>query len=225
MRSRILTLLTAAVCCLSSGAQTRSERSRWFDYDRSTYYGVRLGVGAPDLYFRHMTRPDARAFAGLGVAAVWGIQPGSGVPLFFETGLMYVEKGAQVKATADDQRMTFSLRYIELPLVFKYKASLGIDDLTLQPFFGGYVALGAGGKTKLYDEHAKVCSFGNGLFRRGDGGLRLGCGLSYQNFYFELSYDVGLTNIARDDFPHYGYDDFDSKVRTGTFAACIGIDF
>lgn len=225
MTSRILSLLAAAVCCLPSGAQTRGERSRWFDYDRSTYYGVRLGVSAPDLYFRHMARPDARAFAGLDVAVVWGTQLGSGVPLYFETGLTYAEKGAQVKATAEDQRMTFELKYIELPLVFKYKAGLGIDDLSLQPFFGGYVALGAGGKTKLYDEHAKAGSFGSGRFRRGDGGLRLGCGLSYQNFYFELSYDVGLANIARGNFPYYGYDDFDSKVRTGTFAARVGIDF
>ncbi|MCM1107514.1 MAG: PorT family protein [Clostridium sp.] len=224
--SKFLTSFILFVCLnlLPTIAQDNN-RSRWFDYDRSTYYGVRLGVNAPNLYFRSMDRPDARALAGLNVAGVWGTQLGRGVPLFFETGLMYSEKGSKVKATAQDQRMTFNLKFLEIPLVFKYKVGLGIDDLSIQPFFGGFVALGMGGKTKLYDEHNKVTSFGSGRFRRCDGGFRLGCGLAYQNFYFDLSYDVGLANIARDSFSAYNYDDFDSKIRTGTFTACVGIDF
>lgn len=226
MMSKILTSLIVAACCsLLPATAQNSERSRWFDYDRSTYYSVRLGVNAPNLFFRGTCGPEARAFAGLNIAMLWGRQLGQGVPLFFETGLMYTEKGSKVKATLDDQRMTFNLKYLEIPLVFKYKVGVGFDDLTVQPFFGGFVALGVAGKTKLYDEHVKVNSFASGRFRREDAGLRMGCGLAYQNFYFDLSYDVGLANIARGNFSAYDYDDFDSKVRTGTFTASVGIEF
>ena len=40
----------------------------------------------------------------------------------------------------------------------------------------------------------------NDNFRRGDGGLRLGCGVQYDMFYADLTYDIGLANICHDTF-------------------------
>ena len=64
-----------------------------------------------------------------------------------------------------------------------------------------------------------------------DAGIRLGCGLAYTNFYFEARYDIGLYNIATDNFEkdnlnkHYGYDSFDDNIHTGCFSLIVGVEF
>ena len=65
-----------------------------------------------------------------------------------------------------------------------------------------YFACGVGGQTKLYEVRVKRSSFGNDRYGRFDAGIRLGCGLSFQNFYFETG-----------DFsqPH-GFEDVCSKL-------------
>lgn len=203
----------------------RAQNSRWFDYDRSLYYGVRLGINAPQLFFKHMGSVERSSKAGLGVGLVIGRQLGQGVPLFFESGLLYSEKNIKAEATREEQPITSSLRYLEMPILFKYKVGTGFDDLSVQPFFGGFIACGVGGKMKFHDERVKVNTFSDSRFKRFDAGLRLGCGMAFQNFYFEFSYDIGLCNIAGKDCVLYDYDDFDSSIRTGCFSATIGVDF
>ena len=110
-------------------------------------------------------------------------------------------------------------------MVIKYKVETNVDDLTVQPFFGGFMAVGIAGQTKCYDTRTKISPFGNGRFKRFDSGIRLGCGMAFQNFYLEMSYDIGLFNIADTHYADYHYDDFDGHIRTGCLSTTIGIDF
>ena len=73
-------------------------------------------------------------------------------------------------------------------------------DLNLVPFAGGYVAMGVGGKIKNFGDRETDSSFSSENFKRFDGGLRFGCGVTYDLFYADLTYDVGLSNICHDEF-------------------------
>ena len=86
-----------------------------------------------------------------------------------------------------------------IKVVLKYKYNID-PHFSLQPFFGGYFALGVGGKIKNFEQREAQNSFNDDNFRRVDGGLRLGCGVQYDMFYADLTYDIGLANICHDTF-------------------------
>lgn len=99
---------------------------------------------------------------------------------------------------------------------YRYAASPGI---TVEPFAGGFLSCGVGGKIKDFGQREAYSSFGDDYtdnFRRFDGGLRLGCGLGLQNFYVEAAYDVGLANVGKDDF---------DDTHTGNFNLTLGVNF
>ena len=74
------------------------------------------------------------------------------------------------------------------------------DDFFLQPFLGGYIALGVGGKIKNYADRTTSSAFDSDRFQRFDGGLRLGCGAEYNMIYAEVGFDLGIANVRHDDF-------------------------
>ena len=49
--------------------------------------------------------------------------------------------------------------------------------------------------------------------------------MAFQNFYFEMGYDIGLFNIAGRNYSEYHYDDFDGHIRTGNLTMSLGVDF
>ena len=88
--------------------------------------------------------------------------------------------------------------------------------MSIQPVLGGYVACGVGGKIKNYGDRVATSSFSSDCFKRLDGGLRLGCGMAYDLFYADLTYDIGLANIC--------HDEFDSS-HNGCLTLSIGVNF
>ena len=138
---------------------------------------------------------------------------GYGVP-YLETGLSYIEKGGK-KDLANGKKMTYDLNYLEIPAVIKYKYEVD-DHFSLQPFMGGYFAVGVGGKIKNFAEREAESSFDSHNFRRLDGGLRIGCGISYDMFYADLTYDIGLANICHDTF---------DRSRNGAVMFNFGVNF
>ena len=52
---------------------------------------------------------------------------------------------------ANGKKMTYDLNYLEIPAVVKYKYEVD-DHFSLQPFMGGYFAVGVGGKIKNFAE-------------------------------------------------------------------------
>lgn len=213
--------------CNSAKAQIL-DASRWYDYTRSSYLGIRVGLNIATLHCRGLEYyPTTNSLAALNAGFVYGNRIGRTVPFYLETGVFYTEKGVQAQAmkTPDIQKQVFKLQYIEIPVIFKYKADVGLDDLTVQPFFGAFMAVGVHGTAKLYTDRENMNAFSSNYFKRFDAGFRLGVGLAFQNLYLDFGYDIGLCNIAAKNFDEYGYTDFDGRIRTGTFAITAGLDF
>lgn len=208
-----------------AGRYQRPYNSRGY-YSRDSYFGLRFGYNASSLNFSSKVESDA--MSGLNIGFAYGINVTDTAPLYFETGLMYSGKGATASNAA--LRANTRMHYVEMPLVFKYKIETNDFDLTIDPFFGGYLAMGVGGKIK-YEEKNNLSSrekpntFSKNTFSNFDAGIRLGCGLSYQQFYAEVAYDWGLANVARDKFKYFDYDNWDDTVHTGCFSVSIGVNF
>ena len=127
--------------------------------------------------------------------------------------LWYVEKGGTGHVSGD--KFTYSLNYLEVPLVLKYQ--IPVDNMvTVQPFIGGYLAAGIDGKIKDFGNRQAFSSFDKDGFKRFDGGIRLGCGIQFNYLDAELGYDFGLNNISQDYF---------DTSRTGSLFATIGVNF
>lgn len=233
MRKRILLVIFATLLSIPAIVAQRNypggpsvQPSRWYDYQRSSYMGIRFGLNVPNVYYKGTGGlAQSHSMPSFHIGLVYGQKLGNGLPFFIETGLHYTEKGTETDATPDTDRRKINLKYLEVPVVIKYKIDTNVDDLSVQPFFGGFLALGVGGKTKCYDSRTKISSFGSDRFKRFDSGIRLGCGLAYQNFYFEMGYDIGLFNIAGSQYSDYHYDNFDGHIHTGNLTVSLGINF
>lgn len=150
---------------------------------------------------------------GLNVGIVTGFQLGYHSPIYFETGLSYVEKGGEGRY--EGSKFTYGLNYLEVPLLIKYIHSF-TPNINIQPFIGGYMAIGVGGKIKDFGQRQAYSSFDKDGFNRFDGGVRIGCGVQLDLFYAELGYDFGLANISHDYF---------DTSHNGSLFATIGVNF
>jgi hypothetical protein len=185
-------------------------------YSHDTYCGFRAGMGLATVNSDVPYLDGNKAKTGLNVGFVTGTQVVHGTPLFLETGLYYTEKGG--KSDNEAGKFTYNLNYLELPILLKYKIYTD-SDLSIEPFLGGYLSCGVGGKIKDFDQHTSYNSFGSQYddnFRRFDGGVKLGCGVSFDIFYLGASYDIGLTNVGKDSF---------HDTHTGCFNLDFGINF
>lgn len=179
------------------------------------YYGLRLGADFATLNSDDRFLDSGSAKTGFNVGAVAGFQVAYRSPVYFETGLSYVEKGGKVQY--EGQKYTYNLDYLEVPLVMKYVYNVD-RAFSIQPFIGGYLSLGVAGKIKNSDDRSRhpESSFDDKNFQRFDGGIKVGCGVQYDFLYGELGYDFGLSNISRDSY---------DTCHTGTFYATIGFNF
>lgn len=213
MKRLILMALALVIACAGAGAQNY-KNSRYYnnqtgrlDYSHyntsietglgASYYGLRIGptfstVSSDD---ENLDGGDSQTGLNIGVVAGWELS--ATTPLYFETGLYYIEKGGQKQV--NHAKMTYDLNYLEVPLLLRYVIDLD-NKFTIQPVAGGYLALGISGKIKNFGEREAASSFSEEYFQRFDGGLKLGCGVGYDLFYAELSYDIGLSNICHDTF-------------------------
>ncbi|MBQ6064858.1 MAG: PorT family protein [Prevotella sp.] len=182
----------------------------------STYYGFRVGLGVATVNSDSHYLDGNKAKAGLNVGLAVGTEIVPGTPLCFESGLYYTEKGG--KSGSGTDKFTYQLNYLEVPLLLKYKIYTD-KNISIEPFLGGYLACGVGGKIKDYEYRAAYSSFGNEYddnFNRFDGGVKLGCGVSFDMFYLGASYDIGLANVGKDNF---------NDTHTGCFNLDFGITF
>ena len=196
-----MTLALVAIATLTATAQTYSGSSF---YDRenpmgtgSMYYGFRRGPTFSTVNSDDANLDGGNSQTGLTLGAVMGFQLSDDIPLFLETGLSYTEKGG--KKTLTGKKMTYDLNYLEIPILVKYIYDID-GHFSVQPLFGGYLSYGISGKIKNFGERHAQDSFSDTTFKRFDGGLRIGCGVGYDLFYADLSYDIGLSNICHDTF-------------------------
>ncbi len=233
MKKTIILALIAVICGMSANAQgyRRSPRSGSYgysshrtsgsygyrNYDNRSYVGLRIGgafstVNSDDKYL-----DGGKSMTGLDIGIVTGMPVTSSAPLYLETGLEYIEKGGKSGKTSTFDKMTYSLNYLEVPLTLKYICNVD-RTLSIQPYAGGYLACGVGGKIKDFGDRVAYSSFGEKSynFQRFDGGLKVGCGVGIDMFYADLSYDIGLSNISHDDF---------DQSKTGSLQFTVGVNF
>jgi len=172
----------------------RSDRSF---YNGRNYYGLRVGLALSTVSSDDACLDGSGLASGFNMGVVAGFQMVPHTPLYFETGLNYTEKGGH--GHYNGSKFTYDLNYLEVPLLLKYSYPTSRHS-SIQPFIGGYMALGVGGKVKDFGMHRAVSSFDDDFFKRFDGGLRIGCGLEYSHLYAEVAYDLGLSNICHDTF-------------------------
>ncbi len=203
-------ILIAFVGIVSSGVSAQSyglSQTERLGYGYKTfpskYYGFRIGID-----YTHIASKDDYHSCGrstrLNVGFTFGKGLSKSTPIYIETGLGYVGKGGRNKEKGDQRKMVYNLDYLELPLVIKYMYTTG-GGFGVHVFFGGYFACGIAGSIKEYpigDEdpdnyHERHSSFSDrdDAYSRFDAGLRFGLGLSYEIFYLEFAYDLGLANI------------------------------
>ena len=194
---KIAALLLLIVTTLPCMAQYGRVTGTGFANEHNLYYGIRLGWSLAAISSNVETVEAGTLKSGLHLGGVIGFQLSSEHPVYLESGLSYIEKGG--KGDYKGEKHTYSLKYLLLPIVVKYRYELD-DAFSVQPFVGGYFATGVGGKIRNYAELESVSAFSGNTFRRFDGGLRLGCGFEYQIMYAEACFDFGLANISRNDF-------------------------
>ena len=193
---KLIILTLAVLLAIPSTAQIykRYEPSRYHREGSEHYFGLRLGLNLSSISSENVDI-DADYLAGLYLGGVYGIQLAYRAPVWLDLGLGYSEKGGI--ARPEGYKMKYRLSYLEAPIAVKY--SFDVSDFRIQPFLGGYLAVGIMGKIKDYRLHdASKSTFDS--FRRFDGGLRLGCGAEYRMLYLEVGFDFGLANISKDDF-------------------------
>lgn len=203
---------------------TTAAKAQYFFDSADNYWGVRLGINASNLKMKGVSA-SKDGLAGMNLGVVYGILLTDEAPIYLEPGVMISNKGVKFNASKMSEKIRTRLTYLEVPVVFKYKIEEVAPDLSIEPFLGGFVSLGLGGKTKYYDSRKKHSSFRSNAYRSFDGGLRMGCGLGYQNLYVEMAYDLGLANVASDHFLDFGYDSFDDAIRTRCVTLNIGLNF
>ncbi|MDD7318959.1 MAG: porin family protein [Prevotella sp.] len=215
MKKIIATIALAALVMMPSYAQNY-KRSKYYnrntqrlDYGRRTrgnynnrdvYYGFRVGPAFTTVNSDNHLLDGGKTKTGLNVGLAVGVGLTDRAPLYFESGLYYIEKGGKNKKAPFD--FTYNLGYVELPFVMKYAYNID-NTFSIQPFFGGYFACGVSGKIKNYNNRKAYSSFDgdyDSAFERLDAGLRMGVGVGIDMFYADLTYDLGLANIGHDDF-------------------------
>jgi len=229
MKNLLITALAAITLALPAQAQHYrnsryyNQRTHSLDYSRDRYgnrhfadgiyYGLRIGPAFSTVNSDDPDLDGSSSQTGLDIGFVIGYPLSYSAPVYLETGLSYIEKGG--KKDLGSKKMTYDLNYLELPILVKYIYDVD-GHFTIQPLFGGYFSCGVGGKIKNYADRDAFNSFSGGAFRRFDAGLRVGCGVGYDLFYGELSYDIGLANICHDTF---------DKSRNGCLALTFGVNF
>jgi len=186
-----------------------NEYVAWHRY----YFGLRVGMNVSHVSSESPLLDGSSLKTGLNIGVAAGTQLTYRAPLFLETGLYYSQKGG--KSGSSGSKFTYDLNYLELPLIIKYKHFVG-NQTSIQPYAGGYLAVGTDGNIKNYGTRTAFSAYEDGYFNRFDGGLKIGCGVGFNMLYLDASYDIGLANIGQDNF---------DDTHGGCFTLNLGVNF
>ncbi len=190
------------------------------------YTGIRFGYNAATLRTSGFDDVSSDVKSGVNVGIVFGWYLGN-TPVIIEPGVYYTLKGGKLDGYeagySTRTKLKSNMHMFEIPLVFKYEVQYHNAGVCLHPFFGGFLSFGIGGKTN--NDSWDTFSDGEGQLGRTDAGLRMGCGLGVDHFFLELAYDCGLVNLASDEYNYFGYNYYDSAVRSNTVSFSLGFNF
>lgn len=173
-------------------------------------FGVRAGMN-----ISNTTMLNSRI--GFHIGGLYSMQLFPNLPVFFEPGLMLQFKGGKLSENGTTTKA--NILYLEIPATFSCRCEIN-RDLTIQPSFGPFFALGLSGKAKQSGDGQSVSEdlFGDdGTARRGDMGFKFAVGALIKDLYYVgLGYDVSIVNMAKDG---------PLKVRNGSFNISVGYYF
>jgi hypothetical protein len=171
----------------------------------STTFGLRAGVGLNNLVGKDPMGDDLednklKFGFHIGVNAEIPIAP----EFYIQPGLLFAQKGGK-DASDNDNEETYNLSYLEVPINFVYKPTLGTGKLILG--VGPYVGFGIGGKIKpeegddvdvkfKSDLDASDLTANTAWFKRLDFGGNLLAGYEFTNkFSVQLNAQLGMANL------------------------------
>jgi hypothetical protein len=212
-----------ALLSLQSTAQTQTVQAG------GTTFGVRAGVNLQNINGRDagddkLENKLAPRFH-VGVNAEIPIAP----EFYVQPGLLFSTKGAKLDDNfAGDPKLNLS--YIEVPVNFLYKPTLGTGKLLVG--FGPYFAYGIGGKLKTDGNDTDV-KFKNKVkagddpdliyFKPFDAGANILFGYEFSNrFSAQLNAQLGLVNINSD---YDAIPDTDARSANTGFGLSVGYRF
>ena len=192
-----------------------------------TTFGIRAGVNFTNINGENADgkdlNNDLKAGFNIGVNAEIPVA----TDFYLQPGLLFSTKGA--KAEENNVKYKLNLSYIEVPINFLYKPTLGDGKLLLG--FGPYIGLGIGGKWKRGDTEYDV-KFKNDVkdsdpddkyYVKGldfGGNLLVGYELS-SKISFQLNAQLGMTNME----PKYNGKKTDAKSKNTGFGISVGYRF
>jgi hypothetical protein len=142
MKSKVLLFALAATAfSLTSKAQ-----------DAKTTFGVRAGVNFTNLNGEDDLGKDLENDIKTGFHIGVNAEIPVATDFYLQPGLLFSTKGAKAKEASVEYKLNLS--YIEIPINFLYKPTLGDGKLLLG--FGPYIGLGVGGKWKAGDKDYDV---------------------------------------------------------------------
>lgn len=194
-----------------------------------TTFGVRAGLNLQNINGRDES--DDRLENKLvprfhvGVNAEIPVAP----EFYVQPGILFSTKGAKFdESFSGDPKLNLS--YIEVPINFLYKPTLGAGKLLVG--FGPYFAYGIGGKVKTEGEDVDVKFKGKVkagddpnlvYFKPFDAGANILFGYEFSNrFSAQLNAQLGLVNINSD---YDGFPDSDARAANTGFGVSVGYRF
>ncbi|MBO4606424.1 MAG: outer membrane beta-barrel protein [Prevotella sp.] len=176
-------LFVALVACMFAAPSFAQFSSGGFSLDEEhMYWGVRLGLNFAGIG-GDIEADKGRT--GMTLGGVVGLRVSDSAPVFLESGLYYTERGGKnLKYNNLPLADKGHLNYIEVPALIKYGISTE-NNIAILPFIGPTFAMGISGSYK-YLKHPEM-------------GIKIGCGVEWNNLYAEMAYQIGVTNIADGD--------------------------
>ncbi len=202
-------------------------------------FGVRAGLNVNSLSGSGAKGMKSRVGYHVGAVMDWNVAKN----LYVQPGLYFTTRGA--KSSYDGGEEKINMNYLQIPITVAYRFPVS-EQVKIDVNVGPYIALGLGGKKKVEfsesdwgeDEGGEETKmFGsNGLCKRFDAGLRFGASVHFKRFSLGFSYDLGLTNIARESSGDYDLEELDlnedidpsyskPKIKNGSFQISLGYNF
>lgn len=216
MKTKALLLaLTTTAFALGSKAQTT--------------FGLRAGVNFQNINGKEFDGSDVegklKTGFNIGVNAEVPVAP----DFYLQPGVLFTTKGTKHK---DDDDIKTNLSYIEVPINFVYKPTLGTGKLILG--IGPYVAFAVGGKYNDQNDKEHDIKFENEITaaqylnhpyyaKRLDFGGNLLAGYEFSNkFSFQLNAQLGMVNINPEI---EGVSNDKTKYKNTGFGVSLGYRF
>lgn len=219
MKKKLLVLSIAGFFTLPLFAQMTANAGR-------TTFGLRAGVNFNTFNGKDAADNNLENNISTGFHAGLNAEVPIGTGFYLQPGVLYSMKGAEYENGSQAK-----ISYVEIPVNFVYKPTLGTGNMLLG--FGPYVAFGIGGKIEDANGNERDVKFKNKInvdddftvsyLKKTDAGANLLAGYEFANkFSFQVNAQLGLVNIN----PEYSeLPNDNSKLRNTGFGLSLGYRF